>query len=45
MAKKSFREFTDDHRTDLAAALTYYGVLSVFPALLAFVSLVREDPR
>ena len=40
VAKKSFREFTDDHATDLAAALTYYGVLSVFPALLAFVSLV-----
>jgi membrane protein len=40
VAKKSFREFLDDHATDLAAALTYYGVLSVFPALLAFVSLV-----
>src|SRR5688572_30623885 len=40
VAKKSFREFLDDHATDLAAALTYYGVLSIFPALLAFVSLV-----
>jgi membrane protein len=38
--RKSLREFSDDHATDLAAALTYYGVLSVFPALLAFVSLV-----
>ena len=38
--KKSLREFGDDHATDLAAALTYYGVLAVFPALLAFVSLV-----
>ena len=38
--KKSFREFGDDQATDLAAALTYYGVLAVFPALLAFVSLL-----
>ena len=34
------REFSDDQATDLAAALTYYGVLAVFPALLAFVSLI-----
>jgi membrane protein len=38
--KKSLREFGDDQATDLAAALTYYGVLAVFPALLAFVSLL-----
>ena len=38
--KKTGREFTADQATDLAAALTYYGVLAVFPALLAFVSLV-----
>ncbi|MCU1418459.1 MAG: YihY/virulence factor BrkB family protein [Schumannella sp.] len=38
--KKTLREFSSDQATDLAAALTYYGVLAVFPALLAFVSLV-----
>lgn len=32
--------FQRDHGTDLAAALTYYSVLSVFPALLALVSLL-----
>jgi len=38
--KKTAREFGADQATDLAAALTYYGVLAIFPALLAFVSLV-----
>jgi membrane protein len=38
--KKTYREFSADQATDLAAALTYYGVLAIFPALLAFVSLV-----
>lgn len=33
-------EFQRDHATDLAAALTYYSVLSVFPAILALVSLL-----
>ena len=40
IVKKTMREFSDDQATDLAAALTYYAVLAVFPALLAFVSLV-----
>jgi membrane protein len=40
IARKSIREFSSDQCTDLAAALTYYGVLAVFPALLAFVSLL-----
>lgn len=40
VVKKVVREFSADQATDLAAALTYYGVLAVFPALLAFVSLV-----
>ena len=40
IAKKTFREFTKDQCGDLAAALTYYGVLSLFPALLALVSLL-----
>lgn len=38
--KSAFREYQDDQCTDLAAALTYYAVLSLFPALLAVVSLL-----
>jgi membrane protein len=40
IARKTFREFTKDQCPDLAAALTYYSVLSIFPALLALVSLL-----
>ena len=29
--KRTLREFNGDHLTDLAAALTYYGVLAIFP--------------
>ena len=39
-AKKAFTEFGRDQCTDLAAALTYYAVLSIFPAMLAMVSLL-----
>jgi membrane protein len=39
-AKKAFDEFGRDQCTDLAAALTYYAVLALFPALLALVSLL-----
>jgi membrane protein len=38
--RKTLREFQRDQCTDLAAALTYYAVLSLFPALLALVSLL-----
>ncbi len=38
--KGAVREFKDDELTDRAAALTYYGVLSLFPALLVLVSLM-----
>ncbi|MFH0173478.1 YihY/virulence factor BrkB family protein [Streptomyces cacaoi] len=38
--KGVLREFKDDELTDRAAALTYYGVLSMFPALLVLVSLL-----
>ncbi|MFI1439817.1 YihY/virulence factor BrkB family protein [Streptomyces fructofermentans] len=38
--KGTLREFKDDELTDRAAALTYYGVLSLFPALLVLVSLL-----
>ena len=39
-ARKAATEFNRDECTDLAAALTYYAVLSLFPALLALVSLL-----
>ncbi len=38
--KRTFREFNADHLTDLAAALTYYGVLAMFPMLIVIVSLL-----
>ena len=38
--KRTLKEFKDDNLTDWAAALTYYGVLSIFPALLALVSIL-----
>ncbi|MBI9113536.1 YihY/virulence factor BrkB family protein [Sanguibacter suaedae] len=37
---KTFREFLSDQCTDLAAALTYYSVLAVAPALLALISIL-----
>src|SRR5690606_11250138 len=38
--RKTIREFSTDQATDLAAALTYFAVLAIFPALLAFVSII-----
>ena len=38
--RKTYREFGEDHCTDLAAGLTYYAVLSLFPAAIAVVSLL-----
>jgi membrane protein len=38
--KRTVREFREDNLTDWAAALTYYGILAVFPALLALVSVL-----
>ena len=40
VARKAVREFGDDQCTDQAAALTYYAVLAVFPALLALTSVL-----
>ncbi|MGJ9413801.1 YihY/virulence factor BrkB family protein [Aeromicrobium sp. CF4.19] len=37
---KALRGFSRDQCTDLAAALTYYSVLALFPALIALVSLL-----
>ncbi|MGB8384055.1 MAG: YihY/virulence factor BrkB family protein, partial [Dermatophilaceae bacterium] len=39
-AKTALREFFADQCTDQAAALTYYAVLAIFPALLALISLL-----
>src|SRR6476620_711492 len=38
--KRTAKEFNNDALTDWAAALTYYGVLALFPGLLALVSIV-----
>ncbi|WP_078625471.1 YhjD/YihY/BrkB family envelope integrity protein [Streptomyces iakyrus] len=43
--KGSVREFKDDELTDRAAALTYYGVLALFPALLVLVSMLGLTGR
>jgi membrane protein len=44
--KRTLTEFSEDNITDWAAALTYYGLLSLFPALIALVSIlgVFGDP-
>ncbi len=38
--KRAFKEFSEDNMTDWAASLTYYGLLALFPALIALVSLI-----
>jgi membrane protein len=38
--KRAIREFSVDAVPDWAAALTYYGILSIFPALLVLVTAV-----
>jgi membrane protein len=38
--KRTMTEFSEDNLTDSAAALTYYAVLSIFPALIALISIV-----
>jgi membrane protein len=38
--KRTVREFKDDNLTDWAAALTYYAVLAIFPALIVLVSIL-----
>ena len=47
--KRTVKEFSNDSLTDWAAALTYYGVLSIFPGLLVLVSLLglvgQGDPE
>jgi membrane protein len=45
--KRTASEFMEDNLTDWAAALTYYGLLALFPALIAMVSLIGlvGDPK
>lgn len=45
--KRTVQEFQEDNLTDWAAALTYYGLLALFPALIALVSIVGlvADPQ
>jgi membrane protein len=45
--KRTAAESRDDNLTDWAAALTYYGLLSLFPALIALVSILGlvGDPK
>jgi membrane protein len=38
--KRTVSEFREDDLTDWAAALTYYGILSIFPALLVVLSIL-----
>jgi membrane protein len=38
--KRTVQEFREDNLTDWAAALTYYGILAIFPALIVFVSII-----
>jgi membrane protein len=38
--KRVVRGFKDDNVTDWAAALTYYAVLSIFPAFIALISIL-----
>jgi membrane protein len=45
--KRTFTEFLEDSLTDWAAALTYYGLMALFPALIAFVGIfgLIADPQ
>ncbi|GLZ29433.1 ribonuclease [Lentzea sp. NBRC 105346] len=38
--KRTVKEFNDDNLTDWAAALTYYGVLSLFPGIVVLTSIL-----
>jgi len=39
-ARRAVKEFSEDSVSDWAAALTYYGILSIFPGLLVVVSIL-----
>ena len=38
--RRTFKQFSTDNLSDWAAALTYYGVLSIFPGALVLVSII-----
>lgn len=38
--KRTFTEFSEDNLSDWAASLTYYGLLALFPAIIALVGLL-----
>ena len=38
--KRAVREFREDKLLDWAAALTYYSILAIFPAILALISVL-----
>ena len=40
VVRRTVKEFKADNLTDWAAALTYYGVLAIFPALIVLVSII-----
>ena len=48
LSRRTWRELGDDHTVDLAAAIAYYAVLSLFPlaiGLVSLFSLVLESNR
>ena len=38
--KRTVKEFQDDNLTDWAAALTYYGIMSLFPMMVALIAVL-----
>ena len=40
LLKRTVKEFRDDNLTDWAAALTYYAILALFPALLVLTAVL-----
>ena len=38
--RRTRQEFSEDHATDLAAALTYYGLMAVVPGLIVLVAII-----
>ncbi len=40
MLKRTFAGYSKDNLSDWAAALTYYGILAMFPAIIALISIV-----
>jgi membrane protein len=39
IAKRTYQEFTSDHVTSVAAGVTYFVLLAIFPAIAALVSI------